>query len=140
MLDTHGRHGGPKKLTGDQVQVFLTSSTRPPRHFGPKDGKRSSPTRFGGWIRTAEKASTCDGRHGRIRTRIGPFKYFVESLSSLLSNGSNLTSISVRSQPQSSILYRDVFCPRCCVILFWPNGSCIKLSPLWMHPRVGARP
>ena len=55
VLDTHGRHGGPKKLIGDQVQVFLTSSTRPPRHFGPKDGKRSSPTRFGGWIRTAEK-------------------------------------------------------------------------------------
>ena len=55
VLDTHGRYGGPKKLIGDQVQVFLTSSTRPPRHFGPKDGKRSSPTRFGGWIRTAEK-------------------------------------------------------------------------------------
>ena len=55
MLDTHGRHGGTKKLIGDQVQVFLTSSTRPPRHFGPKDRKRSSPTRFGGCIRTAEK-------------------------------------------------------------------------------------
>ena len=109
VLDTHGRHGGPKKLIGDQVQVFLTSSTRPPRHFGPKDGKRSSPTRFGGWIRTAEKASTCDGRHGRIRTRNGPLKYFMESLSSLVSNGSNLTSISIWSRPQSSILFRYVF-------------------------------
>ena len=87
-----------------------------------------------------QKSIDCDGRHGCIRTRIGPFKYFVESLSSLLSNGSNHTSISVRSRPQSSILYRDVFCPRWCVILFWPNGSCIKLSPLWMRPRVGARP
>ena len=86
------------------------------------------------------KASTCDGHHGRIRTRIGPFKYFVESLLSLLSNGSDLTSISIRSQPQSSILYRDIFCPRCCIILFWPNGSCIKLRPLWTRLRVGARP
>ena len=34
------------------VQVFPTSSTRPPRHFWPKDGKRSRPTRFGCWIRT----------------------------------------------------------------------------------------
>ena len=36
------------------------------------------------------KASTYDGRHGRIRTQIGEFKYFKESLSSLLSNGSDL--------------------------------------------------
>ena len=57
------------------------------------------------------KASTYDGRHGRIRTQIGEFKYFKESLSSLLSNGSDLMSISVRSRPQSSIVYRDVFCP-----------------------------
>jgi hypothetical protein len=53
VLNTHGRHGGPKKLIGDQVQVFHTSSTRPPRHFWPKDGKRSRPTRFGCCIRTA---------------------------------------------------------------------------------------
>ena len=86
------------------------------------------------------KVSICDGRHGRIWTRIGAFKYFMEILSSLLSNGSDLTSISIRSRPHSSIVYRDVFCPRCCVIVFWPNGPCIKLSPLWMHPRVGARP
>jgi hypothetical protein len=24
--------------------------------------------------------------------------------------------------------------------LFWPNGSCIELGPLGMHPRVAARP
>lgn len=53
---------------------------------------------------------------------------------------STFQRISVRSRPQSSILYRNVFCPRCCVILFWPNGSCIKLSQLWTSPRVGARP
>jgi hypothetical protein len=33
VLNTYGRYGGPKKLIGDQVQVFPTSSTRPPRHF-----------------------------------------------------------------------------------------------------------
>ena len=58
------------------------------------------------------KASTCDGCHGCIRTRIGPFKYFMESLSSLLFNRSDLTSASIRSRPQSSILCRHVFCPR----------------------------
>ena len=67
-------------------------------------------------------------------------EYSLESLLSLLSNGSDRVSISVWSRPQSSILYRNVFCPRCCVILFRPKGPCIKLSPLWTRPRVGARP
>jgi hypothetical protein len=30
------------------------SSARPPRHFGSKDRKSSSPTCFGSWIRTAK--------------------------------------------------------------------------------------
>jgi hypothetical protein len=53
MLNTHGRYGGSKKLIGDQVQVFPTSPTRPPRLLWPKDGKRSRGTRFGRWFRTA---------------------------------------------------------------------------------------
>jgi hypothetical protein len=53
MLNTHGRYGGSNKLIGDQVQVFPTSSTRPPRHLLPKDGKRSRGTRVGRWFRTA---------------------------------------------------------------------------------------
>jgi hypothetical protein len=53
VLNTHGRHGGPKRLIGDEVQVFPMSSTRHPCHFWPRDGKRSRPTRFGCWIRTA---------------------------------------------------------------------------------------
>jgi len=100
-----------------------------------REGKGLARVGFG-----LQKSIDCDGRHGRIWTQIGVFKYLMESLSSLLSNGSDLTSISVRSRPQSSIVYRDVFCPQCCVIVFWPNGPCIKLSPLWMRPRVGARP
>jgi hypothetical protein len=28
----------------------------------------------------------------------------------------------------------------CYDTLFWPNGSCIMLSPIQMHPRVGAQP
>ena len=47
VLGTHGRHGGPKKLIGGQVQA----SPRPPPghhvHLWPKEGKRSNPTRFG---------------------------------------------------------------------------------------------
>jgi hypothetical protein len=36
VLNIHERHGGPKKLIEDQFHVFPTSSTKPPRHFGPK--------------------------------------------------------------------------------------------------------
>jgi hypothetical protein len=43
----------------------------------------------------------CDGRHDFIWTLFLPVKYFLKSLSNLLSNGSGITSISVRCQPQS---------------------------------------
>ena len=50
-----------------------------------------------------------DGRHGFIRTPFSAFKYFMESVSSLVSMGSNLKVISVRSRPQSSNYYRVLF-------------------------------
>ena len=53
---------------------------------------------------------TCDGHPASY----GPFwmiKYFMESLSILLSNGSRLISIFVLSQPQLTIYYRVLFCP-----------------------------
>ena len=53
-LIAYGKHGRLMKLIGDQIHVFLMSSTRPPRHFGPKERKSPSPTRFGSWIRTAK--------------------------------------------------------------------------------------
>jgi hypothetical protein len=37
-------------------------------------------------------------------------------------------------------LLQSPFQPRCCVTLFWPNGLCIKLSPVQTRPRVGTRP
>ena len=83
---------------------------------------------------------TYDGHHDFIRTLFWAFKYFMESLPSLLSNGSSPTPISARSRPQSLKYYRVFFCPRCCVTLFWPNGPCIKLGPLGTRPRVGGRP
>jgi hypothetical protein len=81
----------------------------------------------------------CDGHHDFFRTSFWVFKYFLESLSNLLSNGSRITSISVRSLPQSSIYYRVLFSLQCCVTLFWPNGPCIKLSPIRTRPRVVIR-
>jgi hypothetical protein len=83
--------------------------------------------------------ATCDGYHDFIRTPFWVFKYFLDSISNLISNGSGVTSISVRSQQQSSIYYRVLFSPRCCVTLFCPNGPSIKLSPIQTHPRVGIR-
>ena len=55
-----------------------TSTTRPPRHFCPKEGKRSNPTRFGkagfGLQESAELR-----RPPRAHTdSIGTFKYFLE--------------------------------------------------------------
>src|SRR5690348_14007133 len=84
-------------------------------------------------------ATTCDGRHGFIRTPFWAFKYFMESLSGLVSNGSNLKVISVRSGPQSSNYYRVLFSPRCCATAILAHGSCIQLSPLRTRPRVGGR-
>jgi hypothetical protein len=46
-LIAYGKHGRLMKLIGDQIQVFLTSFARPPRHFGSKDRKSPSPTCFG---------------------------------------------------------------------------------------------
>jgi hypothetical protein len=53
-LIAYGKHERLMKLIGDQIQVFLMSSTRPPRHFGSKDRKSPSPTCFGSWIRTTK--------------------------------------------------------------------------------------
>jgi hypothetical protein len=89
------------------------------------------------------RTPTCDDHHNHMRARIGMFKHYIESLSSLLSYGSRIIVISVLRPPQSLFPYRDIsclFCPWCCINLFWPNGSCIELGPLETHPRVVARP
>jgi hypothetical protein len=49
----HEKHGGLKKLIGDQAQVFPMFSNRLPRHFWCKQRKSPNPTHFGCWIRTA---------------------------------------------------------------------------------------
>ena len=49
------------------------------------------------------------GRLGCIRTQIGAFKYFMESISSLVSYGSGLTSISVAIRQESQFPYNDLF-------------------------------
>src|SRR5512141_1414725 len=51
-------------------------------------------------------APTSDGRHDFMRTPIWACKYFMESLSSLLSNGSSHMSISVLERPQLSFYSR----------------------------------
>ncbi|BAS78959.1 uncharacterized protein [Oryza sativa Japonica Group] len=84
-------------------------------------------------------APTSDGRHDFMRTPIWACKYFMESLSSLLSNGSIPMSISDLEQLQSSFYCRVLFCPRCCVTSFGPNVLYIKLGPLGVRPRVRAR-
>jgi hypothetical protein len=75
MLNTHGRYGGPKKLIGDQVQVFPTSSTRPPRHLWRKDGKRSRGTRFGRWFRTAWLSQLATDATNSYGVRLGRSLY-----------------------------------------------------------------
>jgi len=99
--------------------------------------KRGSDSR--GLVSNSRTVATCDNDQDFIRTPIGTFKYFTESLWSPLSNGSGLMSIPILSWAQSSFSYRTVFSPWCCATLFWPNGPCIQLSPLGARPRVGGR-
>jgi hypothetical protein len=86
----------------------------------------------------------CDGRHDFIRTLFWLFKYFLESLSNLLSKGAGITSIFIRSQPQSSIYYRVLFSHGVASPYFGPMGrvsSCVQFgrvlglehdpAPLW---------
>jgi hypothetical protein len=86
------------------------------------------------------KAPSCDGRHSRIRSQIGVFKYFLEPWWSHLSYGSSLKSISNRRRPQSSKHWPDVNLFHVLRHLIWPNGPCIKLGPLRTCPRVRGRP
>jgi hypothetical protein len=41
------------------------------------------------------RTPTCDGHHGHMQARIGMFKHYMESLSTLLSYGSGIIVISV---------------------------------------------
>jgi hypothetical protein len=41
------------------------------------------------------RTPTCDGHHGHMWARIGIFKHYMESLSSLLSYGSGIILISI---------------------------------------------
>jgi hypothetical protein len=66
--------------------------------------------------------TTYEGRHDFIRTPFWTFNYFLESLSNLLSKETGITSISVRSQPQSSIYYRVFFSHGAASPYFGPTG------------------
>jgi hypothetical protein len=64
-----------KEFDWGQVQVFHTSSTRPPRHFWPKDGKRSRPTHFGRWFRTARLGKVATDATSSYGLRLGRSLY-----------------------------------------------------------------
>jgi hypothetical protein len=64
----------------------------------------------------------CDGRHDFIRTPFWSFKCLLESLSNLRSNGSGISSISFRSQPQFLIYYKVLFSHGAASPYFGPTG------------------
>ncbi len=64
----------------------------------------------------------------------------VQVLHRKLSNGSSPMFISDLERPQSSFYCRVLFCQRCCVNSFGPNGLCIKLGPLGARLRVRVWP
>jgi hypothetical protein len=82
---------------------------------------------------------TCNGHHGFIRSLNGTFYYFIEILSSLLSEGSRLIHI-LLDLGAALFFCWDLFCVRCCVSLFWPSGPCIKLGAIGTCLRVGEWP
>jgi hypothetical protein len=67
----HGKHGGPKKLIGDQAQVFPMFPTRPPRHFWYKERKSPNPTCFECWIQTAGQSQVVTAATTSYRLRLG---------------------------------------------------------------------
>ena len=75
-----------------------------------------------------------DGCHDFVRTPFWVFKHSMERSLILLSNGSEIKSMSAPNRPQSSFKCKDIR-----TVQFWPNGPCIKLSPLRTRPRVGGR-
>jgi hypothetical protein len=97
--------------------------------FTQESGEDQTGRGFGGMDSDCSTAPTSDGRHDFMRTPIWACKYFMESLSSLLSNGSSLMSISVLERPQSSFYYRVLFCPRCCITSLGPMGRVY----CWVH-------
>ena len=120
------------------------SQRPPPGHhvnFGPRK-ERDQIQHVSVLDSDCRPVATCDGCHDFIRTPFCVFKYFMEIVWNLISKGSGLMSISSRSRLQSSIYYRDLFSPRCCVTTFWPDGPCINdLQPgtgeWWRHHMLG---
>ena len=129
-----------KEVDWGSILCIMTFPIRLSRHIGPRKERDQIQHVLESLDSDCRKVLTCDGLHDFIRTPFCVFKYLIESLSSLLSDGSRLTLVPVQMRPQSSIYYRDPFCPRCCVTLFWAKGPCIKLGPLGARPRVVGRP
>jgi hypothetical protein len=64
--------------------------------------------------------------------------YMQERKDDNLSNGAGLTSkhhpIQWKTLEQCGVQNLS----RCCVAIFWPDGLCIRLSPIGARPRVSA--
>lgn len=75
-----------------------------------------------------------------LQTPVWARRYFMESLSSLLLNGSVLMSIFVLERPQSLFYYLDLFLSMVLHHLIWAHGLCINSSPLGAYLRVGRWP
>jgi hypothetical protein len=100
VLNTHERHGELKKLIDYRpIPYIFNVLHQATTSLLVHEKKESKSNTF--WMLDSDCRTqpNCNGCHDFIRTPIGAFLDFTESLSSLLSNGSRLSSIFFRSCP-----------------------------------------
>jgi hypothetical protein len=127
-------------LIGDQLQVFHTSSTRPPCHFWPKDGKRSRPTHFGCWIWTAWLGQLATDSTTSYGLCLGSSLYgwkgnFIELTIERVSCQNHMWGYENLRNKWTSRIYQCVVSPS-----FGPSARVSCRSPWGRDLRVGARP
>jgi hypothetical protein len=116
------RRGGAKeqqrrpRQVGVPIQVELTSNS----------DSRNSPRQ------------NCGPNH--IPTLFWTFLIWMEIEEDQLSNGTSLISKFLLSPREMLKQWCAQNLSRCCVIIFWPRGLCIKLDPIGARPRVRAWP
>lgn len=73
---------------------------------------------------------TCDDRHDFMQTLFWACKHFMESLSSILSNGSGLMSISMLERPQLLFYYKDLFLSTVLCHLIWAQWAVYQVESI----------
>jgi hypothetical protein len=133
----HGKDGLWNTWIGDQIQVHPTLPLGDDVTCGIR--KQGDQVKY-----DLERLIRIPGTiHTKIITEITYGLCFGRSLygwKDKNSNESNLTSEHHPIPGETSKQWGVQNLSGCGLAIFWPDGLCIELSPIGVHPRVGARP